>query len=103
MGRLSAAPAAGVVDAAASVRLAADPAITVSGWRAEVNPVAAAVIVGVPEVVSLYLKLAVLLPLPIVTDVMVRVSVVSRNTPVPESDVRLTVVDPFVTGLLDAS
>src|SRR5439155_23016924 len=68
------------------------PALTVSSWVPLVRPLAAAVIVGVPALGSLYLKLALLEPLEIVTLVIVVVSAVSRKTYVPvESLVRLTV------------
>src|SRR5437762_10688670 len=64
---------------------------TVSTWDADVRPVAAAVIVGVPGVVSRYLKLAVLLPEAMVTLVIVALSAVLRKTPVPDVVLRFTV------------
>src|SRR5436305_8074664 len=67
-------------------------AVTVSSWVALVKPLLAAVIVGVPDFGSLYLKLALLSPLAMVTFVIVVVSVVSRNAYVPlESLLRATV------------
>src|SRR6266536_475615 len=59
------------------------PALTVSSWVALVRPIEAAVIVGVPAFGSLYLKLALLEPLSIVTLTMVALSVASRKTYVP--------------------
>ena len=55
------------------------PAVTVSSWVALVRPLATAVIVGVPAFASLYLKLALLEPLAIVTLEIVVVSVASRK------------------------
>ena len=71
-------------------------------WAALVRPPEAAVMVGVPAFGSLYLKLAVLEPLAIVTLEIVVVSAVSRKTYVPvESLLRLTVmVASEVLGLL---
>ena len=67
-------------------------ALTVSVWVAEVSPVAAAVIVGEPATVSLYLKLPLEVPEAIVTEVIVAVSPVLRNRPPDELFVRFTVV-----------
>jgi hypothetical protein len=78
-------------------------ASTVSPCVAEVNPDAAAVIVGDPATVSLYLKLALDDPSGIVTDAMLAVSAVSRNTPPDELDDRLTVVEPDVTAFPNVS
>jgi hypothetical protein len=49
-------------------------AVTVSSWVALVRPLEAAVMVGVPALGSLYLKLAMLEPLSMVTLEMVVVS-----------------------------
>jgi hypothetical protein len=79
-------PVAGVTDAA--------NALIVSTWVADViavGAVLAAVMVGLPAVVSSYLKLAVLLPLLIVTLVIVVVPPVSRNVPPPEVVLSVTV------------
>src|SRR3954466_7911884 len=72
------APLAGVLTA----EVGAIVSWIVSTCEADVRPVKAAVIVGVPGVVSRYLKLAVLLPEGMVRVVMVAVSAVSRKTPV---------------------
>ena len=79
--------------------------LTVSCCVAEVSPEAEAVRVGVPTSVSLYLKLALLLPARIVTPVIVAVSAVLRNTPPAEVVPRLTASPPLpaATGLPDAS
>jgi hypothetical protein len=53
--------------------------------------------------VSRYLKLAVLDPSGIETELIVVVSPVSLKTPPLEFVVRLTPIEPVVTGLLDAS
>src|SRR2546421_10087050 len=63
---------------------------TVSTCEADVRPVAAAVSVGVPGVVSRYLKLAVLLPEAMVRLVIVAGSGVLRKTPVPDVVLRVT-------------
>ena len=60
-------PAVSVWAAVVKTSLAAAAALTVSCCVAEVRPPAAAVRVGVPARVSLYVKLAVLLPAGIVT------------------------------------
>jgi hypothetical protein len=72
---------------------------TVSTWVAAVRPDALAVIVAVPDRVSLYLKLALLVPVAIVTLVIVAVSAVLRNVPPVEPVERETVtLDVAVTG-----
>src|SRR6266542_2843050 len=78
------------------------PAVTVSSWVALLRPLLAAVIVGVPAFGSLYLKLALLAPLAIVTLVIVVVSATSRKAYVPlESLLTLTMIVPSdVFGLL---
>src|SRR6266576_272687 len=82
------APLAGVLTAEAGAVVS----WTVSTCEADVRPVAAAVIVGVPGVVSRYLKLAVLLPEGMVRLVIVALSAVLRKTPVTEDVVlRFTV------------
>src|SRR5215212_7959596 len=77
---LTLAPLAGVLTA----EVGAVVSWIVSTCEADVRPVAAAVIVGVPGVVSRYLKLAVLLPEGMVRLVMVAVSPVLRKTPVAD-------------------
>ena len=74
-----------------------------TSWVAGVRLSYDAVIVGVPTVVSRYLKLAVLVVSAIVTDVIDLLSRVSRNAPVPDVEVRLTTSSPVVVGLLKAS
>ena len=69
---------------------AAAAATTVSCCVAEVSPAAEAVSVGLPAFVSLYFKLAMLLPAAMVRLVMVVLSAVSRNKPEPEVLLRLT-------------
>ena len=66
----------------------------VSTWFAEVRPVADAVMVGVPVLLSRYLKLAVLLPEAMVTLVIVVVSPVSRKIPPVEVVLRVTSFPP---------
>ena len=69
---------------------AAAAATTVSCCVAEVRPALAAVRVGMPALLSLYLKLAMLLPAVMVTLAMVVLSAVSRNKAEPEVLLRLT-------------
>jgi hypothetical protein len=77
---------------------AANPATMVSDWVAEVRVdgfVVAAVIVGVPAVVSRYRNEALFEPTGIVTEVIAAVSAVLRNVPPPDVLERLTVrVEP---------
>src|SRR5437899_8849278 len=95
-------PGAAVSPGTSNCSFTNGPALTVSSWVALVRPLAAAVIVGVPAFGSLYLKLALLAPLAIVTLVIVVESATSRNASVPlESLLRLTVIDASdVLGLL---
>ena len=66
---------------------------------AEESPEALAVMVAVPARVSVYLKLALLVPELIVTLVIVAVSAVLRNRPPEDDFVRVTVVfDDAFTG-----
>ena len=76
--------------------------MTVSSWVALVKPLLAAVIVGVPAFGSMYLKLALLEPLAIVTLVIVVESATSRKAnALVESLLRFTVmVASEVFGLL---
>jgi hypothetical protein len=68
----------------------ADAAVTVSACVADVSGLSAAVNTGVPDSVSLYLKLALLAPLPIVTLVTVVVPPASRKL-TPDGAVELVV------------
>lgn len=70
---------------------------TVSTWVAAVYPDADTVRVGLPVVEGRYRKLAELAPFEIVTVVIVEVSAVLRNTPLPAGLVaKLTVNAPDV-------
>ena len=72
----------------------------VSTCVALVRPSDDAVTVGVPTTESRYLKLAVLEPLAIVTNVITVAGVVaSRNSPPRDDDDRSTTVEPLVTTL----
>ncbi len=94
-------PTGGVV----KTSLFAPAGLTVSTCVAEVRTAAAsaAVIVGPPATVSLYSKLALDAPGPIVTVVIVAASVESRKTAPVELVERLTVVVPTVVGVPEAS
>jgi hypothetical protein len=82
--------------------LLAAAAVTVSVCVAEVKPLSAAVSTGLPASVSLYVKLALLAPLAIVT--LVRLVVPFRNWPAGELVVKFTVcVLVAVAALLYAS
>src|SRR5437773_12105224 len=95
-------PGAAVSPGTINCNLTNAPAVTVSSWVALVKPLLAAVIVGVPAFESLYLKLALLAPLAIVTLVIVVESATSRKpNALVESLLRLTVmVASEVFGLL---
>src|SRR3989441_1494748 len=95
-------PGAAVSPGTINCNLTNAPAVTVSSWVALVKPLLAAVIVGVPAFGSLYLKLALLEPLAIVTLVIVVESATSRKAnALVESLLRLTVmVASEVLGLL---
>src|SRR5947207_2516999 len=81
-------PAVSVCAPVVKTNWLAGAGITVSVWVADVKPVAAAVSVGLLARVSTYLKLAVLLPAGIATDVMVVGPVaLPLNRPVAELDV----------------
>src|SRR5580698_8843153 len=96
---LKAVPAV-TLDGALTAKCVALAALTVSVCVAEVRPVAAAVRVGVLASVSTYLKLAVLLPDGILTDVIVVKPVaLSLNRPVPVLDVDRFTVSAVVVRL----
>jgi hypothetical protein len=84
---------AGLALMAEFVALAA-PAVTVSCCVPLVKPVLAAVIVGVPALVSVYVNVAVLEPLPMESEL----AGLNVAVPVDELD-RATLVVPVVTGL----
>jgi hypothetical protein len=71
--------------------VAEEVAITVSVCVAALNGLSAAVNTGFPDSVSVYLKLALLAPLAIVTLVMLVVSPVLRKLPAVELVVKFTV------------
>jgi hypothetical protein len=92
-------PAVNVCADGVSTNLLAAAAFTVSVCVAAVNGLSAAVNTGLPASVSLYVKLALLAPLAIVT--LVRLVVPFRNWPAPEVVVKITVwVLVAVAGLL---
>src|SRR5437667_7856151 len=86
-------PGAAVSPGASNCSFTNAPAATVSSWLALLRPLLAAVIVDVPALGSLYLKLALLEPLAMVTLEIVVVSAASRKAYVPlESLLRATVM-----------
>src|SRR5438132_6058634 len=95
-------PGAAVSPGTGNCNLTNAPAATVSSWVALLRPLLAAVIVGVPAFGSLYLKLALLEPLAIVTFVIVVESAMSRKAnALVESLLRFTVMVAWeVFGLL---
>jgi hypothetical protein len=79
------------------------PGEIVSGVEAEVKPVAAPVMVGVPDVVSPYQKVAEDCPAGIVTDVTAAEPAELEKVPFREEDVSVTVSGMIVKLLFAAS